>query len=153
MPETTDTQSEIIDLGFDVSEADVLRPVLQSGTYDFTIASTRKEPSRQKQIPQLLVVYRLAEPAVDSQGRTVNPGFTIIQRYLLQPTGGLTMEMIQRRIKEIHFAAAGEGKVTTEAWIGKVVRCRVNMREAHTDPVSGVEYGETNEIVRVMPKK
>ncbi len=154
MPETTDTlQNEIIDLGFDINEADVARPVLQGGTYDFTIAATRQEPSRQKQLPQLVVVYRLAQIAKDTRGNDVNPGFTLTQRYLTKPTGGMTQEMIKRNIGQIQFAAAGAGRVNTGDWIGKTVRCSVRLREAHTDEKTGQSYGESNEIGSVFPKK
>jgi hypothetical protein len=35
--ETAETQqNEVIELGYDVNEADVARPILQGGTYDFT---------------------------------------------------------------------------------------------------------------------
>lgn len=154
MENTNETQgNEIIDLGFDINEADVARPVLQGGTLDFTIAATRREPSKQKQIPQLIVVFKLAEMAKDTQGRDVNPGFTLTQRYLTQPTGGMTQEMIKRNIGQIQVAAAGAGRVNTEGWIGKTVRCSVRLREAHTDQKTGKQYGESNEISAVFPKK
>jgi hypothetical protein len=100
-----------------------------------------------------VVVYSLAEVAKDTQGRDVNPGFQMYQRILMKPTGGLTQEMIKTRIDSIQFAAAGAGRVTTEAWIGKTVRCRVSLREAHKDETTGNEYGDSNEIARVMPAK
>jgi len=140
------TQNEIIDLGFDVSEADVTRPVLKDGTYDMTIGFTRSETSKNGH-PMLLVGFRLAQNAEDTTGKTVNPGFTLIQRYLTQPTGKMTKEQIQDRFKRIHFAAAGEGKVNTGAWIGKTVKARVKIREAQG------EFGESNDISNVYPKK
>jgi hypothetical protein len=143
MPEENQ-DSEIIDLGFDVNEKDVKRPVLKDGSYPFTIAYVRGETSKNNQ-PMLLVGFRLAEPAQDTDGKTVSPGFTITQRYLRQPVGGLTQEMIQRRFQQIHFAAAGEGKVNTGAWVGKTVLCRVNIREAQGG------YDESNEIQSVKP--
>jgi hypothetical protein len=151
--ETQTEQNEVIDLGYDVTEADVARPILQAGTYDFTIQRTYQEASRKAGIPTLVVVYSLTEVAKDTQGRDVNPGFTMFQRILMKPTGGLTKEMIDQRIKSIHFAAAGEGRVTTSAWIGKTVRCRVSLRESHKDEATGTEYGESNDIARVLPAK
>jgi hypothetical protein len=153
METNAETQNEVIDLGYDVTEADVARPVLQAGTYNFTIQRTYQENSRKAGIPTLVVVYQLAEVAKDTQGRDVNPGFIMFQRILMKPTGGLTQEMIKTRIDSLHFAAAGAGRVTTEAWIGKTVRCRVSLREPHKDETSGTEYGESNEISRVMPTK
>src|SRR4030095_5792514 len=103
-------QNEIIDLGFDVSEADVARPVLKDGTYDMTIGFTRQETSKNGH-PMLVVGFRLAQNAEDTQGKQVNPGFTITQRYLREPTGKMTKQQVQDRFKRIHFAAAGAGKV------------------------------------------
>lgn len=141
-----DTQNEIIDLGFDVNEADVARPILKDGTYNFKIGFTRKETSKNGH-EQVLVGYRLEEVAEDTNGRPVNPGFTIISRYLTKPTGKMTQEMISDRFKRIHFAAAGEGRVNTGEWIGKSVRARVKIREAQG------EFPESNEIAGVMPVK
>src|SRR6266446_2569989 len=138
MAETDTVQNEIIDLGFDVKEADVARPVLKDGTYDMTIGFTRGETSKNGH-PMLLVGYRLAQSAEDTRGRSVNPGFTITQRYMRKPSGDLTQAMIDDRFKAIHFAAAGEGAVNTGAWIGKTVKARVKIREAKG------EYSESNE--------
>lgn len=143
--------SEIIDLGFDVTEADVARPVLRSGNYDATIAFVRRENSRNKNLPTLVVGYKLLKPTVDVNGKEVNKGFTLVQRILMQPTGGLTEEMIKRRIQQIHFAAAGPGKVTTGAWLEKPVTIRVNVREAHKDEQTGEEYDASNDVSRVLP--
>lgn len=146
MPEAETQENEIIDLGFDVNEADVARPILKDGTYDMTIGFTRKETSKNGH-PMLLVGFRLAQTAEDTNGKSLNPGFTIVQRYLTQPTGKMTQEQIQDRFKRIHFAAAGEGKVNTGAWIGKTVRARVKIREAQG------EFGESNDVSNVFPKK
>lgn len=143
--------SEIIDLGFEVSEADVARPVLKRGTYAAIISFARQEPSRQKGTPTLLVGYRLTEPTKTVDGKDVGAGFTIIQRILMQPTGKLTQQMINDRIKRVHFAAAGPGRVTTAAWVGKPVRVLVTLREPHRDETTGEEYDASNDIGGVYP--
>jgi hypothetical protein len=143
--------SEIIDLGFDVTEADVARPVIRAGNYNATIAFARRANSSQKGIPQLLVGYRLSEPSKDLQGKDINPGFTITQRIMLQPTGKLTEDMIQRRVKQVHFAACGPGRVTTAEWVGKPVRVRVTLRDPHKDEATGEEYDASNDISSVLP--
>jgi hypothetical protein len=147
----SESDSEIIDLGFDVSEADVARPVIKDGNYNATIAFARKGLSSQKQIPQLLVGYRLTEPTQDINGKDIGAGFTITQRIQLQPTGKLTEAMIQDRIKRVHFAACGPGRVTTAEWVGKPVRIRVTLREPHRDEQTGEEYDASNDIGRVFP--
>lgn len=138
--------SEIIDLGFDVNEADVKRPVLKGGTYAFTLARVWKDKTKAG-APQLAIMHRLTQPAQATDGKDISPGFTITQRYLMEPTGGLTKEMIENRFKQIHFAAAGEGKVNTGSWVGKTVMCRVNIREPHDG------YDESNEIASYKPVK
>jgi hypothetical protein len=148
----TQPQSTTLDIKFDVKEADVTRPVLQGGTYDCTIGFARQEPSRKKGIPTLTVGYRTAQLVTDTQGRPVNPGFTVMQRVILKPTGDLTQKMIDDRVKQIHFAACGEGHFdgNTAQWLGKKVRCRVQLREPHIDETTGEEYPESNEINRVL---
>lgn len=152
MPDETETvESEIIDLGFDVSEADVARPVIRNGNYNATISFVRKGLSSQKQIPQLLIGYRLLEATKDLNGKDINAGFTITQRIQLQPSGKLTEAMIQDRLKRVHFAAAGPGRVTTAEWVGKPVRIRVTLREPHRDEATGEEYDASNDIGGVYP--
>lgn len=154
MDNTSDNQepdSEIIDLGFDVSEADVARPVLRNGTYDAVIAFARPETTRQKGLPQLVIGYRLTEPTTDINGKEVGEGFTIIQRVLMQPSGGYTERMMKDRLGRIHFAAAGPGRVSTKDWIGKPVRVRVTLREPHRDEATGQEYDASNDIGGVYP--
>jgi hypothetical protein len=153
--ETEQPQSTTLDISFDVTEADVARPVLQAGTYDAIIGFAREEASRKQGKPTLMVGYRLAQVAKDTHGRDVNPGFTVIQRILTKPTGNLTPTMIEDRLKQIHFAACGEGRFdgNTAHWLGRKVRIRVSLREPRTDKETGTEYGESNEIARVMPSK
>lgn len=143
--------SEIIDLGFDVSEADVARPVIKPGRYPATISFARKEASRQKGLPTLMVGYRLNAPAKTIDNKEVGANFTLVQRILLEPTGGLTKQMIEDRLKRVHFAAAGPGRVTTAAWVGKPVDIRVTLREPHRDETTGEEYDASNDIGGVYP--
>lgn len=151
MPDTNEQpDSEIIDLGFDVTEADVARPVLKAATLDAEISFARTEPSRQKGLKQMLVGFRLTQPAETIDGKSVNAGFTLIKRVLMEPSGKWTKAMGDDALKRIHFAAAGPGKVTTGAWIGKPVRIRVTFRDVHTDD-AGQEFPASNEIGAVYP--
>lgn len=153
MPEETETQpvSTHIDISFDVDEGDIARPVLKAGKYDFTIGFAREEPTRKQGKPQLLVGYRLAQVAEDTRGRPINPGFTIIQRILLVPSGKYTEELRDQRIKQIQFATHGKSRFTgdTSIWVGKPCQLQITVREPHTDDL-GQEFGESNEISRVM---
>ncbi len=154
MAETETQQNEIIDLDFDMKDVDLSRPVLKDGTYDSTIAFTRTQKTKNGH-PQMLIGHRLAEVAENTKGEQVKPGFTLIQRVLMQPTGDLTKKMIDERLGAIHFAATGskEGKPNTGQWLGKTVRIRVKLREPSVNKVTGEEYPESNEVSGVYPKK
>jgi hypothetical protein len=142
--------SEIIDLGFDVTEADVARTLLKTATLDAEISFVRQEKSQEKQLKMLLVGYRLTQGAESIEGKKINPGFSIIQRILNEPSGGYTEDMRQDRLRRIHFAAAGPGRVNTGAWIGKPVRIRLTFRDAHVDK-NGVDRPASNEVTGIYP--
>jgi hypothetical protein len=144
-----ETDSQIIDLGFDISEADVLFPVIKNGYYPARIDTVKQEMSK-KQVPMLLVRYQLTEPTVDISGREVK-GLYLTQRITTQPTGKLTQDQIKRNVGRIQIAAVGPGRVTTAEWVGKIVRLRVALREPHRDEVTGEEYPASNEVAGVLP--
>lgn len=144
MTNETET-SEIIDLGFDVTEADVARPVLKAATLNAEIAFVRTVKTSKDQ-PQMNIGYRLTEPAQSIDGKTVNPGFMVFQRFLLVPSGGYTEDMILTNKKRVHFAACGKGLAkNTGEWVGKPVRVQVKFRDEHDG------YAASNEVGMVMP--
>lgn len=148
-PQTEETDSEIIDLGFDISEADVMFPVIRNGYYPARIDTVKSEKSK-KGVPMLLVRYQLTEPTTDLSGREVK-GLYLTQRITTQPTGKLTMDQIKRNVGRIQIAAVGPGRVTTAEWVGKVVRLRVALREPHRDEITGEEYPASNDVAGVLP--
>lgn len=151
---TPENPNEVIDVGFDVGEAELDRPVLKPGTYKFTITSTSKEPSKSTEGGENLVVnYSLAEMAESTKGEPINPGFTLRQWNPMKPVGKMTEKQIKDRLGSIHFAATGEktGKITTDKWIGKTVRVRIALREPRKNEQTGQEYGASNDIQRVYP--
>jgi hypothetical protein len=150
--ETVETDSQIIDLGFDVTAEDVLRPVLQGGQYSAEIAFVREEASRVKGTMQLVIGYRTTQEAKDVNGKVINPGFTLIQRINRKPSGKQTQNMIDSQIKRVHFAACGLGKVTTAEWLGKPVMITVRLREPHTAE-DGTSYDASNDVSGVNPVK
>ncbi len=151
--ETTQPESEIIDFGFDATEADVLRPVIANGSYDAEISFVRKEKTKNTQLDQLVMGFRLTQAVKDTNGKEINPGFTIVHRTLTQPTGDLTQKMIEDRLKRYQVVIAGPGRVSTEQWLGKPVRVRVTVREARTDEKTGNTYDASNEIGGIYPVK
>ena len=145
MPEEND--SEIIDLGFDANEADLKYPILRNGTYLMKVKTVKSKTS-EKGHKMIVVQFALAQPGVkDADGKDVAPGFVITQNYLVNPTGGLTKDMIERRFKQLHFATAGEGRVNTSAWVGKTLSAQVKLTEAKDG------YDARNEIASVAPVK
>jgi hypothetical protein len=147
--ENQEVESAIIDLGFDVSEADIAFPTIKPGTYDAKIVSVT--PAKSKSGADMLEVrYRLLDGVTDLSGREVK-GMTIMQRLVTQPTGGLTQEMIKRNVGRVQIAAAGPGRVNTGTWKDKHVRIRVSLREAHRDEQTGEEYPASNDIANVLP--
>jgi hypothetical protein len=152
MPEVTETDSHIIDLGFDVTAEDVMRPVLQGGPVSAEIAFVRLEPSRVKGTMQYKIGYRTTQETKDINGRTINPGFTLIQSINQKPSGKQTQKMIDDQLKRIHFAACGLGKATTAEWVGKPVSIVVRLREPHTNE-DGTSYDASNDIAGVNPVK
>lgn len=141
--------SQIIDLGFDVTEADVMFPVIRNGYYPAMIESVKAEQSK-KQVPMLLVRYKLTQKVTDLSGREVE-GLVLTQRITTQPTGKLTQDQIKRNVGRIQIAAVGPGRVTTAEWVGKHVRLRVALREPHRDEQTGEEYPASNEVAGVLP--
>lgn|SRR5215472_1058103 len=143
--------SEIIDLGFEVNEDDVKRPLLKGGSYLGTIQYARRQPTAKAGIPQWNIGVRLDVEAPTVDGKTTKPGFTLVYRFLAEPTGGMTAAMIKERLQRLHFAAAGAGKVNSGAWVGKQVQVAVKLREPHTDEKTGESYDASNEISGVYP--
>lgn len=142
----------MIDLGFDASPDDISRPLLKGGNMPLKIAATKQVTSTNGH-PQLQVTYKTTEEAETVDGKTVKPGFTINQRYLLKPTGGMTEEMIRKNLGSIHFSAVGAGRVNTGEWVGKTIMAQVKLREARHDDKTDRDYPASNEVGFVNPIK
>lgn len=147
----TQQESEIIDFGFDATEADLARPVLQNGIYDAEISFVRSEKTKNTQVNQLVMGFRTTQETKTVEGKAINAGFTVVLRTLTEPTGKLTAKMIEDRLKQYQAAIAGPGRVTTANWIGKPVRVRVSLREARTDEKTGNTYNASNEVTGIYP--
>lgn len=158
MQETQEqTESEIIDFGFDATEADLARPVIQNGIYDAEVAFTRhvrtKNTPEDEKPNQLSMGFRLTQSAKTVDGKEVNPGFMVFHRTLTRPTGDLTQKMIEDRLKRYQAAIAGPGRVTTAEWAGKPVRVKVTLREARVDEKTGNSYDASNDVGGIFPAK
>ena len=157
MTDTDQQQSEIIDFGFDATEADLARPVLQAQTCDAEVAfvrhvKTKNQPEDAKP-NQLSMGFRLTQSAKTVDGKEVNPGFIVFHRTLTVPTGDLTQKMVEDRLKRYQAAIAGPGRVNTGNWQGKPVRIKITLREARTDEKTGTAYDASNDVGGIFPVK
>lgn len=155
MTDAEQTQSEIIDFGFDATEADLARPILQNQMVDAEVAFTRhiktKNQPEDAKPNQLSMGFRLTQSAKTVDGKEVNPGFMVFHRTLTRPTGDLTEEMIKSRLRRYQAVIAGPGSVNTGSWVGKPVRIKVTLREARTDEKTGNTYEASNDVGGIFP--
>lgn len=141
----------MIDLGFDQSEADLSRPVIKPTTAEATCTYTKMAETKNGH-PQLLIGWRFDTELEKVDGTKLSK-FSITQRVITKPTGGLTQKMITDRLGQIHFALTGAktGRPNTGEWIGKKARVVVKLREERTDENTGQTYAASNEVSSVYP--
>ena len=148
--ETPDT--DIIDLGFDADESAFKRPVIRGGSYKAEVTFAQRRPSAVKGTLMWNIGLKLTESTKDTQGKEVNPGFTLFYRFLAEPSGKMTQERINNFCERMQFATNGKSHVNSGTWVGKTVQIGVRVREPHTDD-SGNSYDESNEVTGVFPVK
>ncbi len=150
-----DTQSEIIDFGFDATEADLARPVIQNGIYDAEVAFVRMEKTKSQpedaKPNQLAMGFKLTQAVKTVDGKDINAGYMMFHRTLTIPSGKLTQSMIEDRLKRYQAAISGAGRVNTGTWVGKPVRIKVTIREARTDEKTGNSYDASNDVGGIFP--
>ncbi len=145
-------QNEIIDFNFDASEADIQRPIIKNGYYPLELSTVKQIVSKNNH-PMLTVGFKSTTPLPTVDGKEVNPGFFFSTNILLKPTGDLTQEMIEARLKEFHVSLVGPGKVSTQNWPGKVANVQLKLREPSRNETTGEEYPARNEIGSIRPVK
>lgn len=120
----------------DLSNTDISRPLFDNVFVVCTTGEVKVEVS-EKGLKSLVVPLVFDEPAIDTNGKSVNPGFTVTDRILITPTGGLTQQMINERLARFQVAALGLSKPqnfgSTEQYIGKKVKVQFKVRQDKND--------------------
>jgi hypothetical protein len=101
---------ELSNLDIDLTGVDISRPLLPRQNIRCLIGDLRIERSEPSKPRSLIIPLTLDEPAKDTKGDTVNPGFVVTDRILIDPTGGLTQVMINERLARFQVAALGLDK-------------------------------------------
>jgi hypothetical protein len=146
--------NEIIDLGYNVEDVDLSRPVLAAGTYPFTVVGVAAEQSKSNpQNRNLKVTFALAAVAEATNGKLVNPGFRLTMYMPLQDVGKMQPGQWKERPAQLHNGLGLTGAISTGEWTGKTVNCTVKVTPSRTDDASGRTYPEGNEITRFSQVK
>lgn len=151
-------ESEIIDLGYGVTEDDVKKPLLPKGVYKgkclrvWTEVTEASDGSGAKN-KFMRVQWELSDKVKDIAGKEHEKFQPYPQRIMMNPSGKLTEEMIRQKVQQVHFALCGEGRVNTGPWVGKEAALTLSLREARTDEKTNKTYDASNEIDRVNPLK
>jgi hypothetical protein len=128
---------ELSNLDLDLSSVDLSRPLIGGKqTKRCRIGNVTLE-QQQGRGRNLVVPLTLEEPATDTNGKTVNPGFVVTDRILVDPTGGLTQEMINEKLARLQVAALKldrPQKFAPADLIGREVLVTFNTRADKLDP-------------------
>ena len=135
MSETTQEPLDSIDI--DLTGVNIERPLLGKQTKLCVIGEVKLEKPEGRG-RSLVIPLTLEEPATSTTGATINPGFVVIDRILIDPTGGLTSAMIAERLARLQCAAQGTktpvGKFDAAALPGKRVLVTFDVRPDKNDP-------------------
>lgn len=89
-------------LNIDLSQTDTSFPALAVGDYRTEIKKTDlKESQKTPGMWQFLVTVALLEPATDTKGKTVEPGFSLNARLTLPGAPGAQPEHEEMRMKQL----------------------------------------------------
>lgn len=138
--------TEPLDFNIDLTEVKVAYPSLAVGKHKATITKMERVAWRDKPDKSSLVVeMTLAEPAHDTKGNAVNPGYVFRHRIALQQSDNERAPDFRRDLATLIDAVEGTSDKTgrppfTGAWcesaIGKLVEVEFKVAK---DP----QYGET----------
>jgi hypothetical protein len=126
---------ELSNLDIDLTGVDLSRPLLPRQTLRARIGEVKLE-KQENRGRNLIIPLTLEEPGQDTAGRTVNPGFVVTDRILVDPTGGLTQEMINERLARLQVAALKldrPGRFNAADLVGKEVLVTFDVRADKTD--------------------
>jgi hypothetical protein len=124
------------EIPIDLSNTDISRPLFDNVFVNCTTGEVKVEVS-EKGLKSLVVPLVFDEPATDTNGKQVQPGFTVTDRILITPTGGLTQQMINERLARFQVAALGLSKPqnfgATDQYISKKVKVGFKTRVDKND--------------------
>jgi hypothetical protein len=150
--ESTDIQL----LSMDLNSIETSLPVIRSDIYECRIAKSEivraEDPAK---ADAWKLTLETTTPAVDKDGKPVEPGHPLFVQTQLKPTGKSTMKMVVQNIATIVQALRPrlDGQVTLpiDPWYkqleGRLVRVRVTALPARENPkVPGQMFRATNQV-------
>jgi len=150
----TNVPTDAIVFDFETEDANIERPVIRNGTYAATVKSTVSGLTA-KGAKKMTVGFALTEKTLSTEGKEVNPGFTVYHDIIIEPVGKLTMDLIKENVAKLNFAATGKKTITSTAdLIGKPVRLQMKVREEQkVDQDDGTVkiYGAKHEVSGIYP--
>jgi hypothetical protein len=139
----------------DLSTVSTAQPFLPNGIYDVTVAEVKLDKLKEPKVGNLVKIkLTLNNPALDVEGKPVNPGFPIFDQIVITPVGNLTMDMIQTSLARFQEGTIGtKGRFTPlEQYIGQVAQVQVAY-DPDSKGKDGQSYGPRNNIKRYIKKK
>jgi hypothetical protein len=122
----------------DLTGIDVSRPLLPKQVLTVRTGDVRIEKSDDGSKRYLVVPLVLEETGKDTKGNPVNVGFSVTDRLLLTPTGGLTQQMINEKLARFQTAVLATDKPgpfgQLDQYQGKLVRVQFDVRADKQDP-------------------
>ena len=95
----------ISNIDIDMSQVNLARPLIDNQIKLCKTGNVVVEAATDKRGAELVIPLTLEEPATDTNGATVQVGFTHAHRIGLDPKGNRTLEMIQRQLGTFMVAA------------------------------------------------
>lgn len=149
-----ETNSEFIDLDFDMAEAELSRPIIKDTTIKARVKST-KLSTKDNGDRNLEVTYETAQPTTSSEGKELPEGQLLKKSYPMEDRGQMRAGQARDTLGKIHFAVTGdkEGRPNTGAWLNKLIVLKLSIRPERTDEATGRTYEASNEISNVLAYK
>lgn len=131
-----------------------IRPIIVDGLYKVKCVKVEQGKTADGTARLLKLTYattgasRSIPSSTSPNGNEVAPGVLINDNCLLDPKGGMTIEMIGRKLKELALCFSGEcgSEFDTDYVDGLEGEIKVKIKEADE------KYAARNEVARYIPK-
>ncbi len=126
----------------DLSNVDLQRPLIKGLVLCRTgeLSIDEKQSKKGEMLKYLNIPLQLEEVTTSTEGKSIQPGFTITDRILITPTGGLTQERVNERLARFQIAALAIAKPTTfgavSQYSGKLIKVKLDTRPDKMDPTT-----------------